>query len=170
MAFLGPLATVASVAGSLVSGAASASSASYQARIAEMNSQIAAQNAERERERAALEAQKSDMEAKQLLGDQKALQGASGISMDSRSQMLTRKGSQRVARLDALNIAVEGEGNARNLENQSEMYKASAKMYKNQSKFAMFGGVLDAVGKGATGFKSYIASATPTRMASFTYG
>ncbi len=163
MGFMSALAPVFSVAGSLISASANASAASYQSAIASMNAKIAEQNAQQERERAALEAQKSDQEARQLMGEQRALQGASGISMDSRSQMLTRKSASQVARMDALNIATEGESNARNLENQASAYGVQSKMYKSAAKYAMIGGVFDAAGKGISGFKSYIASATPTR-------
>lgn len=170
---LGNIATAASVVGSLVSGMAQMQSANYQAEMAARNAIIAQENAVRERERAALEAMKVDNETSSVLGQAEAMQGASGLSLTGRSQVLTRRRTAQSGRLDALNTMTEGEVNARNLENQADEFRASAKMARRSGRFAMLGGMLEAGGK-LSGFKnggttstyrpkSLVATATSTR-------
>lgn len=101
-------------AGLAFTGIMAIAQGNYAKAVADMNAQIAETNAKRETERANIEAQESDMQTLGLLGQQEAAQSASGISLSSRSQVLTRRAARELGRLDALRIVNQGQQNAYN--------------------------------------------------------
>jgi hypothetical protein len=158
MSFLAPLATVfggASAsggiglgsllsAGSSVLGTISAvGAARYQAGVARNNAEIAKQNAQRASDQAQQEQVQQDQQTLALIGEQEAIQGASGLSISGASQLRTRRTAQRLGRQDALNIRQQGDNEIRNLLQESENFKAEARAQSSAATGALIGGIFD---------------------------
>lgn len=146
MAFLAalPLTSIFSTAASVASAGfgiiSSVASANYQAKLHEYNAQIAGGNAKRAEERAAIEAQDNDMNTLGLLGEQEAAQTSSGISLRSKSAVLTRRAARELGRRDTLNIVQSGDIEAYN-------YRAAAAGERAQGDMAKSAGRMNALGQ-----------------------
>src|SRR5690606_10778752 len=88
---------------------AAARAAEYQRQVAEQNARISTRNAERSIRVAQIEQQDQDAVTRALIGEQISLQGASGLALGGRSQLLTRKSAAALGRKDALNVRYAGE-------------------------------------------------------------
>lgn len=144
MAFLAPLlgavggavgggGSFFSALGSIVSAGAGLASGIYQANVAKANAKVAEQNAQRataEGNRAAME---QDNLTKAAIGEQVAVQSASGLSLNSKSQMLTRKSARALGRQDSINARQSGDISAYN-------YRVDAANFKSQAGGAMLSG------------------------------
>lgn len=148
MSFLAGLApilgTAFSVAGSLVSGFSAMSAANYQAKVAAMNAQIAEDNAKRAVTRSAVEAQDQDALTRAMLGEQEAIQSASGVSLASRSSVLTRKAAAELGRRDALNVRQAGELEAYGYRTDAMNMRAQGALAKMEGRNALLGSFLGA--------------------------
>lgn len=148
MAFLAaiPLSTMISsavaIAGTAVSTLSAMASANYQAKVAEYNAKIAEGNATRATERSRIEAQDNDMATLGLLGEQEAAQTSSGISLRSKSAVLTRRAARQLGRRDTLNITQAGDVEAYNYRVEAAGQRADAKMARNSAAGSMLGGFL----------------------------
>jgi hypothetical protein len=118
----------------------------YQAQVARMNAQIAEDNARRALERSQIEQQDQDTITRAQLGTQEALQGASGLSIEGGSQILTRKSAAMLGRRDALNIRQAGEIEAYNYKTQAVNQEAAARLAKAQGQSALVGSYFSAGG------------------------
>lgn len=130
--------------GSVVQGAIGFAQYQYQRGIALRNQQVAKVNARTARERAAVAQVDQDRLTLQMLGDQEAKQGASGINLLSRSSIRTRKTARELGRRDALNVKQKGEIQAYNYENQAADFAAAAAAAGLSSFGSLIGGFLDA--------------------------
>lgn len=148
MAFLASLSL-----GSILSGAASAAATGvsvlsqvaasrYQAKVAEYNANIADQNAKRAEQRAAIEAQDNDMATLGMLGEQEAAQTASGVSLRSKSAVLTRRAARQLGRRDTLNIVQAGDVEAYNYRVTAAGERANAQMANRAATGSLLGGFL----------------------------
>jgi hypothetical protein len=106
--------TVVSATGAMAAAESEANMFKYQQEVANMNAQIAEDNAKRARDVAQVNQQDQDNQAAAFLGEQLAIQSASGVDLGSRSSLGSRKASRAVARRDALNVIQAGELNAYN--------------------------------------------------------
>src|SRR5688500_9818971 len=97
------------VAGSVISGIAAYQAGSCQNKVTKQNEQNAEDNAKRATESSQVEAQQHDALTAAAIGEQEAIQGASGLSLTGRSQILTRKAAARLGRLDTLNVIQGGQ-------------------------------------------------------------
>ena len=168
--------TVAGIgaAGSIMQGRAASRQANYDAQIALFNSKAAEQNAGvsldnakyaeenavEAIQRAQLDQVTLDNEAAALKGSQLATQGASGLSIGGRTQILTRNASEQIARQDAYNARMSGEyaaqdfrteargfrQEAQNYYNDAAVGRASAKAAKQRGKNARLSSYFDAAG------------------------
>lgn len=138
------LGTALQAGGQLLTGVAAYGAAQYQAKVAEQNAAIARDNATKAAEQASQQAQQNDNEMAAFIGQQEAAQSASGISTQSRSSILTRKASARIAKLDRENIIKQGEANANNYFQQAADFKSSANASKSSGIFNLAGGVIGA--------------------------
>lgn len=134
--------TVLSAAGSLYTGAANAAAAKYQSGVAAVNAMIARDNAAAARQRSQEAQMEQDMLTLGQLGEQEALQSATGLG--GRSQMLTRKASIELGRQDAMRIRNTGEMDAYNFENQARSFDAEAGMRKASASNSLLSGFLNA--------------------------
>lgn len=125
-----------------VSTLAQVSASRYQAKVAEYNASIAEDNAKRAEQRAAIEAQDNDMATLGMLGEQEAAQTASGISLRSKSAVLTRRAARQLGRRDTLNIVQAGDVEAYNYRVTAAGERANAQMANQSAKGAMLGGFL----------------------------
>lgn len=148
MAFLAaiPLSAWFSAAGSALTAVSGFAAQRYQAKVAEYNADIAEENAQRAESRAALEAQDNDMATLGLLGEQEAAQSSSGISLRSKSAVLTRRAARQLGRRDSLNIVQASKVEGYNYRVQAAGERANAKMARNASVGNLLGGFLAAGG------------------------
>lgn len=137
---------VAAAGGALVTGVASSNAAKYQNQVAQMNAQIAKDNAARALERSQIEQQDQDMLTRAQLATQEALQGASGLSLEGGSQMLTRKSAAQLGRRDALNIRQAGEMEAYGYKTQAANMEAEGRLAQAKGQSALLGSYFSAAG------------------------
>ena len=90
--------------GKVVEGRANAKALEFQAGISEMNRRIAEAQAERSLERGAVEQQEVDFTNLAHMGQQRAIQGSSGVAINSGSAVKARANAAVLARLDALRV------------------------------------------------------------------
>lgn len=139
MAFIAAAAPALSAIGSVVSGIFGLASAVYQKNVADMNAEIAEENAKRAAEQGNRAAKEQDDLTRAAIGEQIAVQSASGLSLSSRSQVRTRNAARALGRVDALNVREEGDMRAYN-------YRTDAANFKAQGTGAMIGGIGGALG------------------------
>lgn len=158
MAFMAAIGPILGAVGSLVSGFAAMSAGNYQAKIAEMNAKIADDNARRAIERSQIEQQDQDTMTLGMLGEQEAAQSASGVSLTSKSSILTRKSARELGRRDALNVRQSGELEAYGFKTDAVNQRAQGQLAKMQGQSSMIGAFLGA-GSSLIG----AANGTPSR-------
>lgn len=124
MALVGAISAV----GSILSGVLGFAQAQAQANIAKMNKQIAEENASRAISRSQIVQQEQDDQTRALLGTQEAMQGASGLSLNSGSARRTRRTAAMLGRKDALNVRQAGELEAYNYRVQAANFGAQVKV------------------------------------------
>jgi len=139
---------------------AAADMSRYQQKVIDMNKKLMEDNAARSVSVAQITQQEQDQEAKALIGEQIAQQGASGLSLGGRSQILTRKSAATLGRKDALNIRYAGEVDkynilteAANLNTESVMkgmeagsYDRSAEATRGQAGPTLLSGFIGGMG------------------------
>jgi len=142
----GGLGTALSVGSGILGTVAAFGQANYQAQVAKNNSELAARNAQLASDKAQQEQLTSDQETAALLGQQLAVQSASGLSIDGASQLRTRRSAQRIGRTDARNIREQGNYEIQGFQQQAENFRAEAKAQKGAAIGALIGGGLDIAG------------------------
>lgn len=183
MAFTGgalaTISTIVSVAGSVFGGIqaysnakAAEQSAKYQAEVQRVNADIARKNAVREVQTSQIQQEDQDRAARGLLGEQIAVQAASGLSLGGRTQIATRRSARELARRDALNIRYAGEigrynymQEALNQEAGATLSDMRAKTESRNAGFGLLSGFLGATGSligGATSFSPKKTRYNPT--------
>lgn len=157
MAFIAPLAAavvpfLASSTGAAAMTAATAGIGAltsvqqgrYQAAVGRNNARIAEENAARIAEASQKEGMRSDIDYRQLLAEQLAAQGASGLDILGRSQRAARELTYRTGRDAAKDIREEGTAGARRSLQEAANFRAEARQAKLQ-------GYLSAAGQLAQG-------------------
>lgn len=149
MAFLSGLSGISAAigaAGSLVSGFAALSAGNYQNKVAQMNAKIAEDNAQRAMARSQVEGQDQDALTSAMLGEQEAIQASSGVSLTSKSSMLTRRAARVLGRRDTLNVRQAGELEAYGYKTDAVNQRAQGQLAKMSGQSNMLGGFLGATG------------------------
>lgn len=131
-----------SAAGAIMQGIQQQKMMNYQAELQERQAEISLDNAARAVHRSQVEQESQDMAALALLGQQEAIQAASGLG--GRSQALTRKSSRMLARQDALNVRQAGELEAESYVVDAEGLQASAHLSRMSGQNALLSGFLGA--------------------------
>lgn len=170
----GTLATSLAVGSAALTGLAGLQSGLYQSEVAKQNARTAQENAER----ASLAGQREEIraarETSQLLGQQEAIQGASGLDILGRSAVLTRRAAQRVGREEALDIREAGQGEARGFLQQAANFRGEAKQATAQGIFSAAEGALSAASAlskpGATKRKPSLAGGARSSSSRFYNG
>jgi hypothetical protein len=140
------LSAIIGAVGSAVSGFAALAAGNYQNKVAQMNASIAEDNAKRSIERAQIEQQDQDMITLGMLGEQESVQAASGISLNSKSSIRTRKAARELGRRDALNIRQGGELEAYGYKTEAVNQRAQGQLAKSAGVSNMLGSFLGAAG------------------------
>ena len=144
--------------GAIVSGVMGMAQANYQAKVANMNAEIAKDNAKRAIERSQVEAKDQDALTREMIGEQVAAQGASGLSLTGGSAMKTRAAARRLGRRDTLNVRQAGELEA-------YQYKTDAMNYKAQAAATKAGGITGLLGSFFQAAESMVGQSSSTGAA-----
>lgn len=163
---IGTIATVAQVGmgvvGSIVSSSREMEAAQQAQEIAEKNKKIAEENAQRALMLSQEEQIDQDMETMAMLGEQEAIQSASGLSMDSGSFIQTRAAARQLGRIDALNVREAGVIRAAAYRNEGDAYAAEAAAASRAKGNAQLSGFLGAANS-IIGGAGRLTSVAPTR-------
>lgn len=171
MAFLAPLGalftggglgTALQVGAGVVSTLGAVGAANYQAQVAKNNAQIAEQNAAQASQQSQQEQLESDQQVAALIGEQEAIQGASGLSIGGASQLRTRRTAQRLGRQDAQRIRDAGVVNIQSFQQQAENFRGEARVQRSNAIGSALGGVFGTLGSVQ---KSLVGGAKSTRNA-----
>ena len=142
-----------SALGSLFGGQATSQSYQYQAQIAQINAQVAKQNAAYAQETGEVEAQQSGMQTRAQIGQTKAIQGASGLDVNTGSGAAVRGSeaeigveNQNITRANAAKQAYGYEVNAAQFTNQGSLDIASGANAITASYFSAGSSILGAAG------------------------
>lgn len=145
MAFAAPLIpllpTILGAGSAAVAGISSLQNGNYQAAVARNNAMIAERNAASASEASQKEAARSDKEYAALLGEETAAQGASGLDLLGRTQVMTREAQARVGADQAVDIRDRGLNESRKFLQDAADFRAAGKQAKTQ-------GIIGAVGAG----------------------
>jgi hypothetical protein len=128
----------------LVKGVGDFSSGMYQSKVAEMNSKVAQDNARRALQRSDVEAVENDRLTAEMLGEQEAAQGASGLSLTGKSFAANRARTRILGRRDTLNIRQAGQIENYNYKVQRQNFRAESKSAKTSAYLGLAGSVLEA--------------------------
>lgn len=139
----------------LVKGASDFTAGQYQSKVADMNAKVAAENARRALARSDVEAVENDRQTADLLGEQEALQGASGLSLTGKSFAANRVRTKVLGRRDTLNIKQEGA-----IENFN--YRVQRQNFRAESKSANITSYLDLAGSVLSAGSSILGASKPT--------
>jgi hypothetical protein len=166
MAF-GALAVPLTIAGGLISAASSvysglataasdrynAEAADYKAAVATQDAQIATKNAQYAVSAGAAQAAQQDFTNRAVLGNEKAVQGSSGLDVNSGSAVAVRSSTAALGNLSTMNIvnnaAREAYGfqiQGMNYEAQSALDSSQAQLDNSAARGAVLGGIVGAVG------------------------
>lgn len=137
------IASIASAGAAILGGIQAYQMGRYQQQLAEQNAQIAEDNARRAIQRAQVEQYDQDMVTLAFLGEQEAIQAASGLG--GRSQFLVRKASAELGRRDALNVRQAGEIEAYNYLTQAVSQRAEGEMAAQSGRYGLLSGFVRAV-------------------------
>lgn len=163
MAIASAIGAVVGAIGSILSAVAQAQAAQYQAKIADMNADVSRENAVRAIAASQVDQQEQDTASKALIGEQLATQGASGLDLGGKSQILTRKSASTLARKDALMVRYGGEMDKYNYLVEAENQKASGNLYRMQASSSLLAGFLGAT-QSLLGAASSISPGTRTKI------
>lgn len=153
MAFAAPLALAAGVigagvstAGALEGGAATANAASYRAQVARNNEQIAIQNATYAEQAGQAKATVQGQKGAQVAGKLKAGQGASGVDVNSGSNVAVRAAQREASKLDTETVLNNSELEAYGYRTRATSEEAQAGLEDLTAKQAPIGAEIGAAG------------------------
>lgn len=129
--------TALAVGSAVVGGIQGYTSSQYRAQVARMNAKIAEQNAERAIQRTGVEAQDEDATTLAMLGELEAQQGASGLTLNSRTFRNVRKNAREVGRLNTQRIVQGGQIEAYNYRTDAANFTAEARAARSDAMFSL---------------------------------
>jgi hypothetical protein len=130
--------------GAIFKGMSQGAMYGYQANIARMNAQIAQQNAAYEVNLGEVQAQQQGMKTKSIIGQTKAVQGASGLDLNSGSAMEVRASEAELGAADQATIRSNAARRAYGFQVEAAQDEAQASLYDKASTNAEIGGFIDA--------------------------
>lgn len=116
--------------GSIFSGGAQQKMQNYQARVAQLNAQVAKQNADYAIQRGEQQAQSYGMQASQRQGQIKVAQAASGLDINSGSNLAVQQGQRQVTTMDLEQIRSNAAKTAYDYDVQSTSFTNQAQLDK----------------------------------------
>jgi hypothetical protein len=112
------------------------------AKVAEINARNLEAAAEDARLRGGYEAGKKRLEGRQLVGEQRAIQGASGVRVGTGSTAEVVYGSAGMIEMDALVIMENAEREAQSLETEAYGVRLQSKYDQQAAKFGALGSIM----------------------------
>lgn len=153
MAFAAPLALAAGVIGGGISavgqlegGAATANAANYSAAVASNNAIIAKQNADYAEKAGLVQAQTQGLKSRAVGGKIRAAQGASGVDVNSGSNVDVREAQREAGLLDTETVLNNADLAAYGYRNQATSFDAQSKLDKLTAEQAPIGAAIGAAG------------------------
>lgn len=122
-----------SAAGQFASGSAASAQAGYQAQVARNNAKIAKANASTAMHTGMDQAMNKGLETRDLIGKQKAAQGASGIDVTSGSSKMVRDSTYVLGKMDEMTIMKGATQKADAYMAQAMNFQAEAGLYDMKS-------------------------------------
>lgn len=135
-----------SAGGAVVGGISALAAGNYQKQVADMNAKIAKDNAARAEQRGQIVQQETDNRTKAFFGEQEAAQSASGISLNSRSAIATRRTARELGRLDALNVRQAADIESYNYKVDAANQQAQGQLAQSQGVGTLIGSFFKAGG------------------------
>lgn len=148
MAFIG---SVIDAVGQVTQAIAQKKAAEVQAQVSDTNAVIADQAAKRAIAVGQVNQQEQDLATKALVGQQFAVQGASGVEVNVGSPVQARMAAKRLGRLDALRIRQNAGLEAKAYRVAAYGYRTDADLLRQTGRSAIAGGVIGAGGSLLTG-------------------
>ena len=156
--------------GSIEQSKASAASAGYNAQVAQQNAQIATQNASFAGSQGQQEVAASGAQTKARIAATLANQGASGVDVNTGSDVNVRESEAKLGMLNALTIRSNAAKSAYGYQTQSVSDTGQAALLKSQQGSDILGGylsgasnVLGGIGSAAK-FSTYLSVTDPTGL------
>lgn len=153
MAFIAPLALAVGVIGGGVSavgqiagGQATANAANYQAAVSSNNAIIARQNADYAEKAGLVQSQTQGLKSRAVGGRIKAAQGASGVDVNSGSNVDVQEAQREAGHLDSETVLNNAELSAYGYRNQATSFEAQSELDKLTAKQAPIGAAFGAAG------------------------
>lgn len=145
--------------GAMQSSQAQSQAADYQAQVSRNNQIVANQNAQAAIQDGQAKEQQQRIQNAQKLGAIVANQGASGLDVNSGSNLLVQEDQAKVGEMDALTVRNNAQREAYGFLAQGTNYAAQAKLDQAQAGWASQSGLINAgssiVGGAAKGFSMY---------------
>lgn len=138
------ISAVTSAAAAKQKGDAEAASAQYQAAVARNNEIVAKQNATYALQKGAAAEENKRMQMGQLIGQEKAKMGASGLQVESESGLRLYSDTAQLGTLDALTIRNNAAREAYGWESQGVNYASEAKLDEMRMRNAEEAGTMGA--------------------------
>lgn len=142
------IATVASglvsAAGAVMQGQAAQQQADYQSAVARNNQQIANNYATMEMQKGAADAENQDRKTRAVVGNQLAVEGASGLDVNSGSLVDIRQSSAELGKLDSLTTFNNAEKSAYGDKVKATNFAADAQLATMKGDNAMLAGYIGA--------------------------
>lgn len=135
---------VLGAAGSILSGVSGLTAGIYQGKVAAMNAKIAEENAVRAFERSQQEQIDQDRQTAAMIGQQEAIQSASGTTTTGRSNLLVRKAAARLGRQDAFNVREAGRMEAYGFNTDAANFRAQGAQARMGGFNSLLGGFIGA--------------------------
>lgn len=139
---LGMAGTALSTGASIFGGISAMNAHNYQSAVASNNARIMAMSKDQALIAGQNEESRQRMKTSQLVGEQKATQGASGVDVNVGSPADVRAGTEAMGELDAQTIRYNYAREAYGYGTEAANYASEAKMQKSAAKDALFGGIL----------------------------
>lgn len=134
-------------AGTVLSGFAGLQAGKYQQKVAETNAKVAEDNAKLAVQSGAVKSSDNDAEVRAMIGQQEAMQGASGLNVNSGSSILTRRAARRLGRRDTLTIMNDALLERNNLMLDAANSRASGEMAARSGQASLLQGFLGGAGQ-----------------------
>jgi hypothetical protein len=150
------IATGLQIGGSLISAGAQFQAAKDAEAAAKENAKRMEENAQRALDRAQDEIRDQDMQTAEILGQQIAVQSASGLRLDGRSFILTRRAARELGRRDAAHVREAAELEAFAYRTQSAGALDQARTARNTATSSLLAGFVNVGTSLVSGAQNYI--------------
>ncbi len=134
--------TAIGIGSTIIQTSSAINQANYQQQVALRQQQIDEDNAVRAEQTAQVAQQDQDRQTSAAIGAALAQQGASGLSVNGGSQLLTRKSLAQLGRRDALNVRQAGDISAYNYKTEGQDAGAEAQFAATQAQSDLLSGFL----------------------------